>query len=99
MSAESDAMEVVNDNNNTAEEIVEDEYQVAYDNLVEKLDAGILQSIHAISALNDIMKGNDRTDEVAVKVKEQCLYRFVLLFFSIMYVKRRKWMSLHSFNF
>ena len=76
--AESNAMEIVVDENVASDAVVEealDEYQVAFDKVVEEYDSGVLLSSAAIESFNSILKSSDRSDDIASKIKELCLYR------------------------
>jgi hypothetical protein len=64
------------DNEALEEEEVVDEYQVAFDAVVEGFDSGILLSGPATISFKELLNSNDRTDDAALKIKEQCLYRY-----------------------
>ena len=70
-SKDQSTMDVVPD---SAEESA-DEYQVQFDDTDESFQSGSLSTSAAIIAFKTILKANERADDVAVKIKEQCLYR------------------------
>lgn len=70
---------IIEDNSNEEVVEIEDEYLISYEKIENNLD---ISSIDFNNKITDyqLLLSNPRFDEQAIKIKEQCIYRYVLLY-------------------
>jgi hypothetical protein len=72
-------MEVVNEGAEevkTIEDEPVDEYSVLFEDLEGLVLSKLIDADSAISKYDELLKSTSRQDDAAVKIKEQCLYRY-----------------------